>query len=119
MVLDGLVRHDPAARTLTVLRPDNLSGYQKLAWRSAHEALVRAEQGGWSSDHPYLSAHGVGQRDIAHGLPVDNLGLQFHFPTGVAAYGELVSLPGLTSYVTIDRSRGQFVSVRFRHGLGD
>jgi hypothetical protein len=80
VVVDGVVSNDVANRTLTVSRPENASGYQKLSWRTAHEALVRAEQGGWRSAVPFLYAHGVGQSDIAHGLPGDNLTL-FSFPS--------------------------------------
>jgi hypothetical protein len=90
-------------RTLVVSRPENASGYQKLAWRGGHEALVRAEQSGWRSAVPFLYAHGAGQSDIAHGLPGDNLTLLFHFPVGKDAYRELVSKPGLRAFVTFDR----------------
>jgi hypothetical protein len=116
MTVDGIVRIDSAARTLIVSRPENLSGYQKVQWRIAHEALQRAEQSGWGSAHPFLYAHSVGQRDIAHGLPGGGLTLLFHFPVGVAVYGELVSQPGLRALVTVDKSRGRFTGVRFLHG---
>jgi hypothetical protein len=116
LTTDGIVSIDSAARTLIVARPENASGYEKLWWRTAHGELVKAEQGGWRNGAPYLWAHGVGQRDIAHGLPGDGLTLEFHFPVGVAAYGELVSQPGLRALVTIDRSRGWFTGVRFLHG---
>jgi hypothetical protein len=116
LVIDGIVTNDVAARTLVVSRPENLSGYHRLQWRTAHEALVRAEQSGWSSDYRFLYAHGVGQRDIAHGLPGDGLTLLFHFPVGKDAYRELVSQPGLSAFVTVDKSSGQFTACRFRHG---
>jgi hypothetical protein len=114
--MDGIVTNDVGTRTLIVSRPENLLGYQRLWWREAHGALAAAEQGGWSSAHPFLFAHTADQRDIAHGLPVDNLGLAFHFPVGVAVYGELVSQPGLRALVTVDKSRGWFTGVRFLHG---
>ena len=73
-------------------RPQTLSGYQKLWWRTAHEALVKAEQNGWpSAGAPFVYAHGVGQTDIAYGVPGDNLTLKFHFPVGEDAYRELVT----------------------------
>ena len=116
LTMDGIVRNDVGARTLVVSRPENLSGHQKLWWREAHGALVRAERSGWSSDHPYLFAHGAGQRDITHGVPGDRLTLLFHFPAGKDAYVKLVSQPGLSAFVTVDRSSGWFMGVRFRHG---
>ena len=93
-------------------RPENASGFQKLSWRMAWESLVRSEQSGWRSGRT-VWAHGVGQSDIAHGLPGDYLTLLFHFPTGNDAYGELVSKPGLSATFAIDRAAGHFLSVRF------
>jgi hypothetical protein len=120
MTVDGIVYNDVMTRTLEVSRPQNLSGYQKLSWRTAHEALVRAEQYGWRSPAaPFLWANGVGQTDIAHGLPGDNLKLLFHFPIGKDAYRQLVSQPGLAAFVSIDKSTGWFMSVRFRHSRRD
>jgi hypothetical protein len=122
LVMDGIVRNDVGTRTLVVSRPENLSGYQKVAWRTAHEALVKAEQNGWytatgrPSLVPYLFAHGAGQTDIAHGLPGDKLTLLFHFPAGVEVYTKLVSQPGLRALVTVDKSSGWFTRVKFIHG---
>ena len=116
LTMDGVVRNDVGARTLVVSRPENLSGYQKVSWRTAHENLARAEQSGWSFDYSYLFAHGVGKSDIAHGLPGDRLTLLFHFPPGVDAYRELVSQPGLRALVTVDKSTGRFMRVKFIHG---
>jgi hypothetical protein len=46
MAIDGIVTNDVSARTLVVSRPESASGYQKLSWRTAHQALYRAEQKG-------------------------------------------------------------------------
>jgi hypothetical protein len=116
VAMNGIVRTDPASRTLTVVRPDTLSGYQKLAWRSAHQALQLAERDGWPpSGAPFLWAHTVDQRDIVHGAPGDNLTLLFHFPAGVQAYTALVSRPGLRAIVVVDESSGYFTGVKFLH----
>jgi hypothetical protein len=114
VVMTGIVANDPGSRTLTVSRPDQLSGYQRLAWRTAHEALQRSEQSGWRGA-PLLWADGAEQSDIAHGVPSDNLTLLFHFPVGKEAYRELVSKPGLSAFVTVNRSTGFFSGVTFRH----
>jgi hypothetical protein len=83
LVMDGIVHNDIATRTLVVSRPGQASGYQKLAWRMAHEALVKSEQGGWrGASAPHVWASGGGQSDIAFGVPGDNLTLLFHFPVG-------------------------------------
>jgi hypothetical protein len=116
MVMDGIVTIDNWQRNLIVSRPQTLSGYERLSWRTAHGAMVRAEQSGWRSAVPHVWAHGVGQTDIAYGVPGDNLTLKFHFPAGVEAYRELVSQPGLTALVTMDRSTGWFTRVKFLHG---
>jgi hypothetical protein len=57
-----------------------------------------------------------GQRNIAHGVPGDEWTLLFHFPAGKDAYAKLVSQPGLSAFVTVDRSTHRFLSVKFRHG---
>jgi hypothetical protein len=119
MAMTGIVSIDNWQRNLVVSRPDTLGGYEKLSWRVAHEALVRAEKVGWSSDVPTVWAHGAGETDIAWGLPGDKLTLLFHFPAGKEVYTKLVSQPGLTCFVMVDRSSQRFTGVRFRHGLGD
>ena len=116
LTVDAVVKNDVATRTLIVSSPENLSGYQRLWWRTAHGELVKAQESGWAGRVPFLFAHGAAQRDIAHGLPGDSLDLEFHFPVGKEAYRELVSQPGLRALVTIDKSRGWFMGVRFLHG---
>jgi hypothetical protein len=37
----------------------------------------------------------LGNREIVHGLPGDDLTLRFTFPVGVQAYRKLISKPGL------------------------
>jgi hypothetical protein len=117
LTMDGVVSNDVSTRTLVVRRPETASGYERLSWRWAHEALVRAVESGWpTAGAPFLWAHGAGQRDIAHGLPGDNLTLLFHFPVGKTEYRDLVSQPGLRALVTVDKSRGVFLGVRFKGG---
>jgi hypothetical protein len=115
----GVVTNNVMTRTLVVSRPDTLGGYEKLSWRTAHEKLVKAERDGWGSATPTVWAHGAGETNIAWGLPGDNLTLSFHFPTGREVYTKLVSQPGLTCFVLVDRGSGLFTGVRFRHGGRD
>jgi hypothetical protein len=39
MVIGGIVINDFESRTLVVKRPETASGYEKLSWRTAHQAL--------------------------------------------------------------------------------
>jgi hypothetical protein len=41
--------------------------------------------------------------------------LQVTFPVGTAGYSELISRPGLYAIVTVDRSSGRFLTVKFLH----
>jgi hypothetical protein len=116
IVVDAPVFNDVANRTLVVRRPENASGYQKLAWREAHGAYLRAEEAGWPpSGPPFLRASGGGESDIAYAVVGDSLTLLFAFPPGKSVYAELVSKPGLAAFVTVDRSTGYFMGVKFRH----
>jgi hypothetical protein len=116
IVVDAPVSNDIANRTLIVRRPENVGGFQKLAWREAHGAYRRAEEAGWpTSGPPFLRASGGGESDIAYAVAGDNLTLLFAFPPGKSVYAELVSRPGLAAFVTVDASTRWFQSVRFRH----
>jgi hypothetical protein len=87
---------DFAAMTLIVRRPEAAGGYERLLWREAHQALVKAEESGWSTVTPYLWASAPGHYQFAHAAPGPNLVLLFAFAVGTAAakvYAELVS-PG-------------------------
>jgi hypothetical protein len=116
LAMPGAVTNNVMTRTLVVSRPDTLGGYERHSWRRAHEELVKAERAGWDSRVPTLWASGLGQTNIAFGMPGDNLTLSFHFPAGKAVYTELVSKPGLSCFVTVERGSGWFTGVRFRHG---
>ena len=116
VAVDGVVFNDVATRTLTVRLPDKATGYTKLLWQQGWQALRRAEESGFRGGTPIPWAHGAGrQREIAHGLPGDGGVLTFHFPAGVTAYSELISKPGLTAIVTVDRGTHHILSCRFLH----
>ena len=70
----GVVDRDIASRTLSVRPSELASGYEKLNWRTAHTALVRAEQTGWRTGGTvWASAPGAYQ--IAHVTPGPYLSL--------------------------------------------
>ena len=60
-------------------RPETASGYGKLLWREAHQALVSAAESGWRTAHPYVWGGALGNRQIVHGQPGDYLTLLFFF----------------------------------------
>ena len=82
-------------------------------WRQGLQALRRAEESGFRTGAPPVWAHSAGQREIAYGLPGDNATRTFRFAPGVEAYGELVSKPGLSAIVTVDRETCHIMGVRF------
>jgi hypothetical protein len=119
LTMIGVVTHDVSNRTLIVRRQEQASGREKLSWREAHNALVKAEQAGFPfNGAPSLWADGPGKSRIAHAVPGDSLTLRFAFPVPSQVYAELVSKAGLSSFVTVDRSSGWFVDCKFRHASG-
>jgi hypothetical protein len=116
LTMVGVVTHDVAARTLVVRRQEQASGFERLAWREAYNALVRAEQNGWPfNGAPHLYADGGGGVSYRFRGARTRSDVTFCFQVPSEAYAELVSRAGLTSWVTADRSTGWFQSVRFRH----
>jgi hypothetical protein len=112
IVVLGVVDRDIANRTLQVRPSELASGYEKLNWRTAHQALVQAEQTGWRSGGTvYASAPGAFQ--VAHVVAGDFLSLVAHFPSGEQAFSQLVGKPGLFAWVSVDRSTGRFLRVAF------
>ena len=79
VAIDDVVTNDVVSRTLIVRRPETASGYGKLLWREAHQALVSAAESGWRTAHPYVWGGALGNRQIVHGQPGDYLTLLFCF----------------------------------------
>jgi hypothetical protein len=110
---------DYAAMSLVVQRPESAGGYERLLWREAHQALVKAEESGWRSATPVVYAKGPDNRDLVHVVSGPNLTLVVAFMVGTPTakvYAELVSKPGLSAFVTADKSTRLFMGVKFRHG---
>ena len=112
----GVVTVDSAERTLIVQMPDTAEGYARLLWRQGHQALLQSERTGFYGEAPTVYASAPGADSVGFALPGDNATLRFRFHVGDPIYKQLVSTPGLTATVMLDRSACQIMSVRFRHG---
>jgi hypothetical protein len=116
--MDGAVENDIAAMTLVVRRPRDISGYQALLWREAHQALVLAEDRGWPGGTLFVWGSAPGAYQFVHMAPGPNLTLLARFAPGTSesrVYAGLVSKPGLAAIVTADQSTRRFLNVSFRH----
>jgi hypothetical protein len=106
---------DFANMALVVRRPDAAGGSEKLLWREAHQALVKAERG-WPGGTRFVWGSALGHSEFGHAAPGPNLTLVFPFVVGTPAakvYAELVDRPGLYAIVTADKSARHFLTVRF------
>jgi hypothetical protein len=82
-------------------------------WREAFQALRRSEEGGWRNGHSTVWASTPQVYQAAYATAGDaTFGgmLQFKFQPGEQAYVGLISKPGLTASVWIDRSRNRFIT---------
>ena len=61
------------------------------------------------------SANGARQHQIAPGLPEDDGSLRFRFHVGDPVYKKLVSTPGLTATIVVDRGTRRIFAVNFHH----
>lgn len=64
---------------------------------------------------PTVWADAPDQRQIARGQPEDDGSLRFTFAKGDPVYRALVSTPGLSAIVVVDRANRRIMSVKF-HG---
>src|SRR5215212_4935470 len=108
VAIDGVVVTDIVARSLGVRLSETASGYQRLWWKTAHQALRAAVESGWAS-HPYVYASTPSAYQVAHVQPFDFSMLMVHFPVDTAGFSELISQPGLYAIAVIDRSSGRFL----------
>lgn len=109
----GVVSNEVASRTLTVRLSDVANGYTKLLWRESFQALRRSEESGLRSSHPTAWASTPQADQVAYTTAGDAIFgglLQFKFRPGEQAYVDLISKPGLTASVWIDRSRNRFIT---------
>jgi hypothetical protein len=111
--LTAAVFIDGLTRTLTVRQAEPATGYESALWRSAWQALRRAERAGWPpGSAPWVYAGAI------HGVPADGGALSFTWPVGSPGFAELVGRPGLYAIVTVDLGTHYFSTVRFLHRPG-
>jgi hypothetical protein len=75
----------------------------------ARLGVVEGGVGGWLAQ----SSSGAGFGDVAIVHPGDFKTLTVTFPSGVTAYTELISRPGLYAIAVIDRNTSRFTGVKF------
>jgi hypothetical protein len=66
-------------QSLVVRRPDAAGGSEKLLWREAHAALLRAEELGWPGGTRFVYGSAPGHYQFAHAAAGPNLTLLFAF----------------------------------------
>jgi hypothetical protein len=117
MAVVGVVSSIIPERALVVRISDTASGYERSAWRTAHQALRAAEQNGWRTSDPTVWASTPQADRVASavaGDPIFGGLLRFVFYSE-APYMQLVGQPGLTAFVMVDRGTQRFLSVKFKN----
>jgi hypothetical protein len=114
--MTGVVGVDLPGRTLTVRLSELENGYARLHWKTAHRALVQAEETRWrTAQTVWASAPGALQ--VAPVAAAPDGTLLVHFPSGEQAFQNLIGKPGLFAFVSVDRATGRFIGVKFRNRL--
>ena len=117
MAVVGVVSPIGPERTLVVRISDTASGYERLTWKTAYQALKRSEEGGWRTADPTVYASTDKAERVAHataGDPVFGGLLKFRFNDD-SAYFQLVGEPGLTAFVVLDRGSHRLLGCKFRN----
>jgi hypothetical protein len=109
------VINDPAARTLVVRLSENAGGHARLLWRQGHQALLSAEESGWRTGARTVWAGAPGSGRIAFAVPVTAERCGSTSSRASRLYRRLVSKPGLTATVVLDRETSRILNVRFHH----
>jgi hypothetical protein len=69
LAITAPVVNDVANMTLIVRRPDAAGGSEKLLWREAHAALVKAEELGWPNGMRFVWGSAPGHYQFGHAAP--------------------------------------------------
>jgi hypothetical protein len=118
LAISAPVTVDFANMTLMVGRPQDVGGHAALLWREAHSSLANAAELGWPASTAFVYGSAPGHYQFGHATPGPNLTLLFGFTVGTPGakvYAELVSKPGLSAFVTVDKSTRRFLGVSFRN----
>ena len=116
VVMTGVVGVDVAGRTLTVRLSELASRYERLHWKTAHQALTRAQESGWRTGRA-VWASAPGAFHVAPVATAPDGTLLVRFPSGEQAFQNLIGKPGLFAFASVDRSSGTFIGVRFGNRL--
>jgi hypothetical protein len=113
----GVVSSNVPERALVVRISDFASGYERLTWRTAYQALRQAEESGFRTADPTVwastdSADRVAP--VAAGDPIFGGLLRVRFADG-ASYMQFLGKE-LTCFVVLDREQQRFLSVKLRSG---
>jgi len=113
LAADAVVTIDPATRTIAVKPAPSARPYAKVLWDEGRQAQIQA-RGSRHFGPPTVWARGAGKDKVAQGIPGDNGTLQFRFGKGDPVYRKLVSTPGLTATIVVDRATSTIMTVTFR-----
>jgi hypothetical protein len=97
---------------LVVRLSENAEGYARLLWRQGYLALVKAEESGRRTGPPTVWTGAPGSDRVAFAVSGDRQTLRFYFEPGEPAYQKLVSKPGLTATVVLDRETSHILNVK-------
>jgi hypothetical protein len=107
---------DVISRILTVRQAEPASGFERLLWQQAWQALRRAYEAGWPvGAAPWVWADAPKSHRVIHGVPAEGGALSFTWPVGSPGFAELVGRPGLYAVATVDISTHYFSTVKFLH----
>jgi hypothetical protein len=112
LAADGAVTIDARERELVVRPAGDARGYAKVLWAEGVRAQAEAASGS-AGDAPTVWASGGGESKIAYGLPAGGDALKFRFSLRDPVYRKLVSTPGLTATIVVDRETSHILRVRF------
>jgi hypothetical protein len=112
LLFDGTVRVDARERELVVRPASTARPWARVLWDETVRKMVEEAKTRRMQSLPTPWADGGGRDRICYGIPERDGSLRFRFYPGHPNYKTLVSTPGLTARIALDRSNGR-ISVRF------
>jgi hypothetical protein len=107
----GEIAHDPSTWSLLVKAKTGDRVWP--LWRRGHQALL-SDDGRSDGPRPVYASGGGGYQ-VARGEPVRGGWLRFRFRPADPVYQRLSAAADLSALVTVDRSAGRILGVRFRN----